>query len=86
MTSEKQTHIKVPPYHSTKQNSDPVYHIFRDCIDGNNIEDENRKNGRGKNRTLCNRCEQMKTDKTLEGARLESLGKFREIQKKYGLR
>lgn len=46
---------KVNPYHTDEETE--VYHIFKDCIDGNNIEKINRRGGEGGYR-LCKRCKE----------------------------
>lgn len=49
--------IKCEPYRSVDS---LVYHIYSDCSVGNNIEDDKKKDGKGKNR-LCKNCEAMKS-------------------------
>jgi hypothetical protein len=43
---------RVPPYHSDDQD---VYHVYKECSVGNNIERDNKKSGTGGKR-LCKRC------------------------------
>jgi len=47
---------KCEPYHSVDSK---VYHIYKDCSVGNNIEKDKLRPGKGKNR-LCENCDKMK--------------------------
>lgn len=48
---------KIGPYHS-KEEDTKVYHIYRKCFEGNNIEKKNKIRGTGGLR-LCKRCGKM---------------------------
>ncbi len=42
-------------YHSTRPGSTEPYHLYNDCVDGNNIEPRYRVEGQGTGK-LCHRC------------------------------
>ncbi len=46
-------------YHSIKSDAD-VYHVCRNCTEGNDIEPENRSAGKGDKKKLCEKCKSMK--------------------------
>lgn len=48
--------VKCNPYHSVDRE---VYHIYKECTVGNNIEKDKRRIGDGGNR-LCKNCEAIK--------------------------
>jgi len=47
---------KVKPYHTDEETK--VYHIYKECILGNNIEKENVQKGTGGHRP-CKRCKKI---------------------------
>lgn len=47
------------PYHSVDSD---VYHIYSDCMVGNNIETNKRRPGKGGNR-LCKNCREIQSGK-----------------------
>jgi len=47
-------------YHSINS---PVYHIYQKCTVGNNIEQDNRRSGKGGNKKLCQICKEIKEGK-----------------------
>ena len=51
----------MPPdyaYHSKKPDRD-IYHLCRNCTEGNNIEPENRCSGKGNKKKRCKHCEKL---------------------------
>ena len=46
-------------YHSVKRN---IYHLYKECHVGNNIEPENYREGTGSKR-LCNVCKELRKRK-----------------------
>lgn len=46
---------KMNPWHSVLETDPQVYHDNTDCNTGNNIEEENRRDGTD-NRRQCNEC------------------------------
>ena len=67
---------KRAPWHA--EDSD-VYHNNDQCTEGNNIEEENRRNGKGK-RDLCKHCKRFnKLDKKRD-SRVKPLGPFSQIR------
>ena len=44
---------KVKPYYTDEETK--VYHIYKDCVLGNNIEKKNKQRGTGGHRS-CKRC------------------------------
>lgn len=51
---------KAKEFHTNQKTE--VYHIFRDCTLGNNIEVRNRTSGKGGKR-LCKRCKRRREAK-----------------------
>jgi hypothetical protein len=58
--------VESAPYHSSRAGT-KVYHIFSDCFLGNDIEKKYWASGMG-DKTLCDRCEEMKREKEKEEA------------------
>lgn len=50
--------MKTNPWHSKKESDRKVYHDNTKCTEGNNIENENRREGTG-GRPRCNHCERI---------------------------
>ena len=52
--------MKTDPWHSA--NTPGVYHDNTDCTEGNNIETQHWVEGKGENRTRCDRCTELVLD------------------------
>lgn len=50
--------MKTSPWHSIKPNDPQVHHDNTACTEGNNIEQENRREGTG-NRPKCDHCDRL---------------------------
>jgi hypothetical protein len=52
---------KTTPWHAIRSE---VHHNNTGCYDGNNLERDNRREGRGKTRRLCATCRQLNKRRT----------------------
>jgi hypothetical protein len=53
--------MQVGPYHTNKDPSDPVYHIYNDCPAGEHLtRDGNRIEGSGGITDMCRLCKKKK--------------------------
>ncbi len=75
-------------YHSTKSDAN-IFHLCRNCIDGNDIEKEYRCAGKGDNTDLCEKCRELIQNNNcnleleeMVKSRDKGLDNFRKMQKK----
>ena len=80
--------IRKYAYHSTESQAN-VFHLCRNCQDGNNIEKEYRAGGKGDKKDLCEECRKLlqknRCQREMEQSvvnREEGLDKFKEMQKR----